>query len=113
MDAYRAEAGDPGGYKMRFLGGAIALLAAALLVHPAPSAASGFAETVSLFESHLHPGLPLDTFVAGGLGLIKPTCSPAFRFVGYRYLAGPGFNADEQKVLVATLNDRLGLIPPD
>ncbi len=97
---------------MRFLSGAIALLAAALLVRPAPSVASGVAETISLFESHLHPDLPLDQFVAGRLGLIKATWSPAFRFVAYRYLAGPGFSASEQKVLVAMMNDRLGLVPP-
>jgi hypothetical protein len=96
---------------------AIALAAAALLAAPplrSRSDASGAASTVTLFRSHVHPDLPFNNFADGKLGIIKPTWEHSYLYVAYRYLAGPGFDAAEQKALVSLWNDWLGLepIPP-
>ena len=96
---------------------AVAVAAAALLSAPplrSRSDASGFASTVTLFESHVHPDLPFDRFAAGRLGIIKPTWDHSFLYASYRYLAGPGFDPAEQKALVSLWNDWLGIepIPP-
>ncbi len=96
---------------------AVAVAAAALLSAPplrSRSDASGFASTVTLFESHVHPDLPFDRFAAGRLGIIKPTWDHSFLYASYRYLDGPGFDPAEQKALVSLWNDWLGIepIPP-
>src|SRR5258707_9101325 len=101
---------------------ATAVAAAALLAAPplrSRSDASGAASTVTLFRSHvhpdlLHPDLPFNNFADGKLGIIKPTWEHSYLYVAYRYLAGPGFDAAEQKALVSLWNDWLGLepIPP-
>jgi len=96
---------------------AVALAAAALLAAPplrSRSDASGFASTVTIFESHVHPDLPFDRFTAGRLGIIQPTWDHSFLYFAYRSLAGPGFNPTEQKTMVSLWNDWLGLepIPP-
>ncbi len=90
-----------------------AAMAGALLLWPAVvwswSYASGVQTLVTLFESHRHPDLPLDQFAAGRLGLIKPTWAVSYRYAAYRYIVGPGFNAEGQKALVSMWNKSLGL----
>src|SRR5271168_3321003 len=91
---------------------AIVVAAAALLVSPPLwgwSGGSGFHAVIALFESQVHPDLPFDQFAAGRLGIIKPTWERRYLYVAYRYLAGPGFDASEQKALVSLWNERLGL----
>jgi hypothetical protein len=96
--------------------GAIALIALAALTIAAvtPAAASGVHSTVSIFESHQHPDLPLDKFAQGRFGLIKPTWSKSYKYFVYRYFTGPAFDSAERKALVAMWNADLGLPPqPD
>jgi hypothetical protein len=91
---------------------ALALAAALLLISARSwswSGASGVHEVIALFESHVHPDLPFDQFAAGRLGIIQPTWRLTYLYVAYRYLAGPGFNAGEQKALTAMWNVGLGL----
>lgn len=93
----------------------IVAIAGAMLLWPAMgrswSGASGVQTTFTLFESHRHPDVPLDSFAAGRLGLIKPTWADSYLYVSYRYLVGQGFGPTEQKVLVSTWNRWLGLEP--
>ncbi len=92
------------------------VLAAATLLSSASlwgwSGASGVHSVIALFESHIHPDLPFDQFAAGRLGIIKPTWDRSYLYVAYRYLAGPGFDAPEQKAIVSLWNDWLGLGKP-
>jgi tetratricopeptide (TPR) repeat protein len=55
----------------------------------------------------VHPDFPLEKFAAGELGVLQPTYARSYLVVAYRYLTGTGFNAAEQKVLVALWRDRL------
>jgi hypothetical protein len=58
-------------------------------------------------------GVPFDEFAAGRMGIIQPTWRNSYLFVAYRYMAGPGFDAGEQKALVAMWNEALGVqLPP-
>ena len=88
-------------------------LAAVAVLFPRPlwswSGASGFHSVIALFESHVHPDIPFDKFAAGRLGIIKPTWRRPYLYASYRYLAGPGFDASEQKAMVSLWNDSLGL----
>jgi hypothetical protein len=58
----------------------------------------------AVFVAEQQPEPPLDRFVAGHLGVIEPGWDPRYHYVAYRYLAGPGFDPDEQKVLLAIFN---------
>ena len=64
---------------------------------------------IALFESHVHPDIPFDKFAGGRLGIIKPTWRRSYLYAAYRYLAGPGFDASEQKAMVSLWDDWLGL----
>jgi len=66
----------------------------------APTAwASGYFPLSATFVSQNQPDPPLTHFAAGRLGLILPSWNDTYLYAAYRYLAGPGFNAEEQKVL--------------
>jgi hypothetical protein len=73
------------------------------------SGASGVHSVIALFQSHVHPDIPFDEFAAGHLGIIQPTWRRSYLYVAYRYMAGPGFDAGEQKALVSMWNETLGL----
>jgi DNA-binding transcriptional regulator YdaS (Cro superfamily) len=93
----------------------LVVVAATMLLSSPPllswSSASGVHSVIALFESHVHPDIPLDKFAAGRLGIIKPTWNRSYLYVAYRYMAGPGFDPAEQKTLVSLWNDWLGLMP--
>ena len=88
-------------------------LAAAMLLFSPPllswSGASGVHSVIALFESHVHPDIPFDKFAGGRLGIIKPTWRRSYLYAAYRYLAGPGFDASQQKAMVSLWDDWLGL----
>jgi tetratricopeptide (TPR) repeat protein len=88
-------------------------LAAAMLLSTPPllswSGASGVHSVIALFESHVHPDIPFDKFAGGRLGIIKPTWRRSYLYASYRYLAGPGFDASQQKAMVSLWDDWLGL----
>jgi hypothetical protein len=67
---------------------------------------SGYFPPMASFVAQYQPDLPLDRFAAGRLGLIQPGWGTTYLYVAYRYLAGPGFNADEQKVLLSLWNEK-------
>ena len=93
----------------------IATLAAILLSSSSVmswSGASGVHSVIALFESHVHPDLPFDKFAAGRLGIIKPTWERSYLYVAYRYLAGPGFDAGEQKAMLSLWTAWLGAAEP-
>jgi tetratricopeptide (TPR) repeat protein len=90
----------------------IVLLASALLFPPplwSWSGASGVHSVIALFESHVHPDIPFDKFAAGRLGIIRPTWRRSYLYASYRYLAGPGFDASQQKAMVSLWDEWLGL----
>src|SRR5712692_3357150 len=59
------------------------------------------------FTYTVHPDFPLEKFAAGALGVLQPTYAHSYLAVAYRYLMGTGFNAAEQKALVALWRERL------
>jgi hypothetical protein len=67
--------------------------------------ASGYFPPYASFVAQYQPDPPLDQFAAGRLGLILPSWNDTYLYAAYRYLAEPGFNAEEQKVLVAIWNE--------
>lgn len=87
----------------------------AILIISAPSGswswsgASGYHPVIALFNANVHPDLPFDRFAAGRLGVIHPGWRWSFLYGAYRYLAGSGFDADEQKALVSYWNSALGI----
>jgi hypothetical protein len=93
---------------------AVVIVCAAALLVASPvwrSGASGIQTMVTLFESRVHPDLPLDRFAAGRLGIIKPTWDRSHLYVAYRYLTGRGLDAAEQKAMLTLWNECLGLVP--
>lgn len=93
---------------------AVVIVCAAALLVARPvwrSDASGIQTMVTLFESHVHPDLPLDRFAAGWLGIIKPTWDRSYLYVAYRCLTGRGFDAPEQKAMLSLWNEWMGLVP--
>jgi hypothetical protein len=86
------------------------VLAATVLLASPPlwswSGASGVHSVIALFQSHVHPDIPFDEFAAGRLGIIQPTWRRTYLYVAYRYMAGPGFDAGEQKSLVSMWTKR-------
>jgi hypothetical protein len=89
------------------------VLAATVLLASPPlwswSGASGVHSVIALFQSHVHPDIPFDEFAAGRLGIIQATWRRTYLYVAYRYMAGPGFDAGEQKSLVSMWNETLGV----
>ena len=63
----------------------------------------------TVFTYSVHPDFPLDEYANGNLGIIQPTYARSYLYAAYRYLAGIGFDQDEQKAIVSLWNDRLNL----
>lgn len=86
--------------------GAVATAIALCVVVLAPVAwASGYFPPYASFVAQYQPDPPLDQFAAGHLGLILPSWNDTYLYAAYRHLAGPGFNGEEQKVLVGVWNE--------
>lgn len=66
---------------------------------------------VTLFESHVHPDLPLDKFAAGQMGIIEPTWDHSYLYFAYREMNGPGFDTSGQKAMLSLWNEWLELEP--
>ncbi|HWN57279.1 MAG TPA: hypothetical protein VNO74_04225, partial [Methylomirabilota bacterium] len=90
---------------MKIVGALAMAVALSALVLAPPAWSSGFHPPMASFVSQYKPDPPLDQFAAGRLGLIQPSWETTYSYVAYRYLAGPGFNADEQKVLLSIWNE--------
>jgi len=89
---------------MKIVRAAAVAVAMTILVLVPAAGGSGFHPPMASFTSRYEPGLLLDQFAAGRLGLIEPSWETTYLYVAYRYLAGPGFDADEQKVLLSFWN---------
>src|SRR5262249_19343202 len=85
----------------------IALVCSVLLYSPEPLSSCGPFMARAGFTYAVHPDFPLERFAAGELGILQPTYARSYLAVAYRYLIGTGFNADEQKALIALWRDRL------
>ena len=57
-----------------------------------------------LFDTHSAPDNPYMDYAAGRLGIIKPTFHRSVLFGAYRYIAGSGLSANEQKAIVQVWN---------
>ncbi|MEA2678803.1 MAG: hypothetical protein QOK03_525 [Candidatus Binataceae bacterium] len=91
---------------MKIVGAFAASIALCVLLLLAPTAwASGYFPPSATFVSQNQPDPPLTHFAAGRLGLILPSWNDTYLYAAYRYLAGPGFNAEEQKVLLSIWNE--------
>jgi tetratricopeptide (TPR) repeat protein len=79
----------------------------AVLYRPQPLSSCGPFFARAAFTYTVHPDFPLEQFAAGALGVLQPTYARSYLVVAYRYLMGSGFNAAEQKALVALWRERL------
>jgi len=84
---------------------AIAFIAVfALLFHSYLAArACGPSYLQPIFVFNSSPDLPFQEFVAGKIGIVKPTFGRKTLLIAYRYLNGGSFNPEEQQQLVAAL----------
>lgn len=87
------------------------LLAALLVVALLGSFRSAFAcgpfFTEAIFTFTVHPEFPLEKFAGGDIGVLQPTYARSYLYAAYRNLSGAGFDAAEQKALVALWKERL------
>lgn len=83
------------------------LMLALLSYNPPPQLACGPFSNDAVFTYTMHPDYPLDRYAAGQLGVLLPTYARSYLFVAHRYFAGAGFDADEQKALVALWKHKL------
>ncbi len=89
---------------MNFIGALATAIVLGLSVFVPATWASGYTPPYAVFVNGNQPDPPLDQFAAGRLGLILPSWNETYLYAAYRILAGPGFDAAEQKVLVALWN---------
>jgi hypothetical protein len=61
----------------------------------------------AIFTYTLHPDFPLMSYAQGHLGILQPTYAQSYLYVAYRYLAGMGFQQEEQDALLALWDKRL------
>jgi len=96
---------------VKILGAVAMAVTMSVLVLTSAAWSSGFHPPMALFLSRYKPDPPLDQFAGGRLGLIQPSWGTTYSYVAYRYLAGPGFDADEQKVLLSVWDEKPDLEP--
>ena len=78
-----------------------------LLYTPQTPQACGPSFNEAIFTFTVHPDFPLDHYAAGDLGVLPPTYARSYLFVAYRYLAGVGFDTEEQKQMGSLWRHRL------
>lgn len=64
-------------------------------------------ETVFL-EYQKHPDFPIESFINGRLGIIRPTYRPYYLYIAYRNLQGPAFTSLEKQELLTFISERTG-----
>ncbi len=67
---------------------------------------SGFHPPMASFVARFQPEPPLSQFAAGRLGVIQSQWGGDYLYVCYRYMAGPGFDPDEQKALLSFWDEK-------
>lgn len=77
------------------------------LVRPVFGCGPFFPEAIFTYATHPDP--PLENFLRGDLGVLQPTYARSYLYVAYRHLAGMGFDPEQQKVVLALWNERLGV----
>lgn len=82
------------------------LLCSALLANTTHVGACGPSYIQPVFVSLESPDPPFTNFVAGQLGIVKPTFGRKTLVIAYRYLNGGAFTANDQAELVDALNVR-------
>ncbi len=99
--------------KALFLPSILLFMFALLLYMPQPQQACGPSSNEAIFSYTVHPDLPLERFAAGDLGVLQPTYARSYLFVAYRYLAGVGLEAEEQKQMASLWQHRLRTEPQE
>lgn len=93
---------------------ALALLglgALALTTSDTPATACS-SSVVTVAETRAHPDLPLDGFVGGRLGLVRPTFARSYLVVAYRVLSGLPLDPAERRSMLELYTRRLGIVEP-
>jgi hypothetical protein len=76
----------------------------ALLIHsqtPARACGPSYLQPIFVFDTSPDP--PFQEFVAGNIGIVKPSFGRKTLLIAYRYLNGGSFNSEEQQQLIAAL----------
>ncbi|MEP6706720.1 MAG: hypothetical protein ABJC05_04340 [Pyrinomonadaceae bacterium] len=63
----------------------------------------------AIFSYQKHPDIPLDKFVQGQIGVVKPSYARSYLFAAYRQLQGVTFDPSEQRALLEFWKERLDL----
>src|SRR5690349_17264777 len=95
--------------KNRFILFLLLFMFGLLLYMPQTQQACGPSFNEAIFTFTVHPDFPLDRYAAGDLGVLQPTYARSYLLVAYRYLAGVGFDTEEQKQMVSLWRHRLRL----
>ncbi|HLY39539.1 MAG TPA: hypothetical protein VKU61_15950 [Candidatus Binatia bacterium] len=74
-----------------------------------PATACGLYLPSTTFTQMTEPDAAVDRFLAGTLGILKPTMRPVFLYAAYRELAGPPLDDDERRVLTQVVSGSLPL----
>ncbi len=85
----------------------LAAILAALCYRPPSQQACGPFFNEAIFTFTTHPDLPLEKYAAGNLGVLQEKYARSYLYVAYRYFAGLGFDAEEQKAVVSMWRHRL------
>ena len=94
--------------KRRIVRSVVAIAASFGLLIPPPAAqACGPYFTEAIFIQTKHPDLPFEKYAGGELGIVRPSYARSYLVVAYRFFAGKGLSASEQRQAVALWNFRL------
>ena len=63
----------------------------------------------AIFTYVKHPDIPLDKFVQGQIGVVKPSYARSYLFAAYRQMGGVAFDPGEQRALQELWKERLDL----
>src|SRR5579859_4587930 len=78
----------------------------ALLVTPPSTYSCGPFSVETIFSYSESPNVPLDKFVAGDLGVLRPTYSSDYLIIAYRHLMNLGLNAESRKAILSDSNSQ-------
>ncbi len=85
----------------------IIILLMALIYIPRGTKACGPFFEQAFFTFTVHPDFPMTRYAAGELGVLQPSYARSYLTVAYRYIAGIGYDKEEQNALAAVWEERL------
>jgi hypothetical protein len=86
---------------------AVILVCSLLFGWVPPAKACGPFFLGAVFTYSKHPDMPLNGFVQGRIGVIRPSYARSYLYAAYRQMTGPAFDQPEQNALIELWKERL------